>query len=173
MPKTRVQKQGTVEELVDVLKGAKSAVFATYEKLPVKEIETLRRSAKEQGVYYMVVKKTLLQIAMKEAGYDVDAKAIPGNFATLFGFEDEVAPAKIVAAFAKEHEAMKIVGGALERKSMDAASVKALAKLPNKQELRGMFVHTLQAPITGFVNVLAGNLRGLVQVLNAIKESKA
>lgn len=172
MPKTRAQKEVTVSDLAEVLKKAKSAVFATYEKLPVKDIEALRRTAKEQGVVYTVSKKTLLQRAMKDAGYQVDPKTITGNFATLFGIEDEVAPAKIVAAFAKTHENMQIVGGALEGRTLAAAEVKALAKLPSKQELLGMLVGTLQAPITGFVNVLAGNLRGLATVLNAIKDQK-
>jgi large subunit ribosomal protein L10 len=173
MPKTRQQKEVTVQELSALLKTAKSLVFASYEKLPVKEIETLRRSAREQGVAYAVAKKTLLARAMRDAGYTVDPKDFAGNFATLLGLEDEVAPAKLVAAFAKEHEAMKIVGGVLEKKAMDTAAVVALATLPSKQQLLGQLVGTLQAPISGFANVLAGNIRGLATVLTAIKEAKA
>lgn len=162
----------TVGQLADLLRHAKSLVFATYEKLPVSEVEKLRRDAKKQGARYAVAKKTLLTHALKEAGIEIDAKSIEGNFATVVGVEDEVAPAKLVAAFAKEHESMKIVGGMLEGKSVDAKAVVALSKLPGKQELLGKLVGTLQAPIGGFVNVLAGNLRGLVTVLKAVQEKK-
>ena len=61
----------------------------------------------------------------------------------------------------------------LEGRFIDAAKVKALAELPSKQQLLGQLVGTLNAPISGFVNVLAGNIRGLVTALNAIKEQKA
>lgn len=173
MPKTRQQKEVTVQELSALLKTAKSLVFASYEKLPVKEIETLRRSAREQGVAYAVAKKTLLARAMRDAGYEVNPKSFAGNFATLLGLEDEVAPAKLVAAFAKEHDAMRIVGGVLEHQAMDAAAVVALAKLPSKHQSLGQLVGTLKAPISGFAKVLGGNLRGLVTALSAIKDAKA
>ncbi len=172
MPKTREQKEMTAARLADMLRGAKSVVFAKYEGLPVKDIETLRRQAKEQGVVYTVVKKTLLRRALQAVGFAVDPKAFDGNFATVVGKTDEVTPAKLVAAFAKEHEAMKIAGGVFEGKAMDAAGMVALAKLPTKKELLGSLVGTLQAPVSGFVNVLAGNLRGLVTVLGAIREKK-
>jgi large subunit ribosomal protein L10 len=85
---------------------------------------------------------------------------------------DEVAPAKILVDFAKGKE-MKIYGGLLEGKFITAAKVKELAGLPSKLELIALTVRTIQAPISGFVNVLAGNLRGLVNVLKAVKESKS
>ena len=172
MPKTREQKELAAHDLAEILKKAKSAVFATYEKLPVKDIEALRRAAKEQGVFYTVAKKTLLRRAMQEAGYALDPKSLEGNFATLLGIDDEIAPAKVVTAFAKEHDSMKIVGGSLERRTLTSAEIKALAMLPSKQELLGTLVRTLQAPVSGFVNVLAGNIRGLATVLSAIKEQK-
>lgn len=173
MPKTRQEKEVRVGELAEVLKTAKSLVFANYEKLPVKEIEKLRREIKKQGAAYTVAKKTLLQRAMKEAGFSADPKTIAGNFATVIGLDDEVAPAKAVAAFAKDHENLKIVGGVLEGKFLDAGAVVALSKLPNKKELLGMLVGTLQGPIAGFANVLAGNLRGLVTALSAVRDQKA
>jgi len=172
MPKTRQAKELTIGQLTDLFRRAKSLVFATGEKIPVSEVEKLRREAKKQGAHYTVAKKTLLTRAMKDAGIELDAKSIKGNFATIVGLEDEVAPAKLVAAFAKDHEAMQIVGGVLEGKTMDAKAVIALAKLPGKQELLGKLVGTLQAPIGGFVNVLAGNLRGLVTVLKAVQDKK-
>lgn len=172
MPKTKIQKQETVRTLVEKLRGVKSLVFANFEKLTTREIEMLRKDLKKEGVGYTVAKKTLLRRAFQDAGIAVDPKTLTGNFATVISVEDEVAPARIVVGFRKQHEALTVVGGVLEGRLASAAEIKALALLPSKQELRARLVGSIQAPISGFVNVLAGNLRGLVQVLNALKESK-
>lgn len=173
MPKTRSEKKVVVAKLSDDLKRMKSAVFANYEGLTVPQIETLRRELKKEGVDYAVVKKTLLGIALANAGYSIDAQTISGNFATVISYEDEVAPARILAAFAKKNEALKLVAGILEGKLIDGKAVLALSKLPTKIELLGKLVGTLNAPISGFVNVLAGNLRNFVYVLNVVKDKKA
>lgn len=172
MPKTKVQKQETVKDLGAKLRDVKSLVFASYEKLPTKAIESLKKKLKAEGVGYVVVKKTLLKRALADAGFTFDVKTIPGNFATVLGITDEVAPARIVAEFRKQNEALEIVGGVFEGKLMPAADVKALAVLPSKAALLARVVGSIQAPVSGFVNVLAGSLRGLVGVLNAIKETK-
>lgn len=170
MPKTRQEKQDVVEKLTEALRKMRSVVFTNYEGLTVPQIEKLRRLLEEEGVHYTVAKKTLLKIALEQAGLKIDPKNILGNFATVMSFGDEVAPARILAKFAKENEALKVTAGILEGKLIDAAMVLALAKLPSKQELLGKLVGTLNAPISGFVNVLAGNLRNFIYVLNAIKE---
>ena len=172
MSKSKQQKEVTIGKLKEWLADAKGIVFARYEKLPVKDIDALRRKAKEQGIVITVAKKTLLGKAAKDAGIQVDPKALEGNFATVIGFEDEISAAKLVAEFAKDHEAMSVVAGVLEKRALDAAAVNALAKLPSKQELLAKLVGSINAPISGFVNVLAGNLRGLVTVIGAIKDQK-
>jgi large subunit ribosomal protein L10 len=78
----------------------------------------------------------------------------------------------MMAKFVKGRETMSFVGGILENKGIEPSMVTSLSKLPGKQELLGQLVGTLNAPISGFVNVLAGNLRGLVNVLNAVKDKK-
>lgn len=173
MPKTRSEKEKTVTTLAEKLGKMRSVIFANYEGLTVAEIQDLRKELKKEGVDYSVVKKTLLKIALKEAGKDIDPKTISGNFGTAISYEDEVAPARIMASFAKKHEALKMVAGILEDRLIPAEKVNALAKLPSKQELLAKLVGSINAPISGFVNVLAGNLRGLVNVLNAIKDNKA
>lgn len=172
MPKTRSEKSDAVETLVADLRNMRSVVFANYEGLTVAEIEELRRTLRKEQVRYMVAKKTLLGRALKEVGSPIDAKTIPGNFATIISFEDEVAPARIVAKYAKDHEVLKVVGGILEQKFIDSKAVLALAALPSKQELLAKLVGSINAPVSGLVNVLAGNLRGLATVLTAIKDAK-
>jgi len=174
MPKSKAQKQVTVKTLLDGLKSGKSAVFANFQGLTVAETEELRKNCRKEGVTMLAAKKTLVKRVFDELGLaEVDPTSFAGGVATFIGTTDEVAPAKLVNVFGKTHEAIAIFGGLLEGKYITAASVKNLAALPSKQQLLGKLVGTLNAPVSGFVNVLAGNLRGLVSVLNNIVNSKA
>ncbi len=172
MPKTRAQKEVAMQALVDTLKQSKSVVFANFQGLKVSESEELRRLCRKEGVEYLAAKKTLVARALKDAGIEGNPKSFEGAVSVVFGIEDEVAPAQILAKFAKTHEAVKLFGGILEGSFIDSTKVTELSKLPSKQQLLGQLVGTLNAPISGFVNVLAGNLRGLVTVLGAIKDAK-
>lgn len=172
MAKTRQQKETAKNVLVENLRTAKSVVFASYQGLKVKETDELRSQCRQGQITYIASKKTILEKALKEVGADVDAGSFDGSVALVFGDTDEVAPAQLVANFAKTHTLMTIFGGLLEGKVIEAAKVKELAALPNKHQLLGQLVGTLNAPISGFVNVLAGNMRGLVTVLSAIKDQK-
>lgn len=172
--KTRVQKEENVKSLADKLQRMKSAVFVNFAGLKSKDIQKLREATWKESIDYKVVKKTLLRVALKQAGIEgIDPKQLQGNIGMAVSLEDEVIAPKAMASFAKEHEAMKILGGILEKKLVDAAGIKALANLPGKNELLAKLVGSINVPISGFVNVLAGNLRGLVRVLNVIKESKS
>ncbi|MEK9183082.1 MAG: 50S ribosomal protein L10 [Patescibacteria group bacterium] len=173
MPKTRDEKTQIVADLTKLFKEMKSAVFADFKGLKVKNITELRRLCQGQKVSYGLAKKTLIRLAAKNAGVDFNPDSVDGSYALAFGLEDEVAPAKVLADFAKKHEALKILGGILEGKMVDKVVIGSLAKLPSKPELLAKLVGSLQSPISGMVNVLAGNLRGLVQVLNAYQKSKA
>ena len=172
MAKTRQQKQETVTTLTDNLQSAKAVVFANFQGLKIKESDELRKICRDAQISFVVSKKTLVQHVLKSAGFEVDAKQFDGGVATVCGQSDEVAPAQIVANFAKTHNVVKIFGGILEGKFIDSNKVNELSMLPSKQQLLGQLVGTLNAPISGFVNVLAGNLRNLVNVLNNIKEAK-
>ncbi|HYE60049.1 MAG TPA: 50S ribosomal protein L10 [Candidatus Kapabacteria bacterium] len=172
MAKTRVQKEVALNEITESLKKSKAVVFANFQGLKVKDSEALRKICREQNVGYMVSKKTVLKKALESTGSAIDTKSFEGGVSAIFGYSDEVAPAQLIAKFAKDHEVVKIFGGILEGQFIDAAKVTALSKLPSKQQLLGQLVGTLNAPVSGFVNVLAGNLRGLVTVLNAVKDKK-
>lgn len=174
MAKSRQRKESEVSEFIEGFKSAKATVFADISALKVVDISAFRRSAKKEAVSVSTAKKTLLRRALKDAGMDnVDVDAMKGSVSMLFGTGDEIAPAKLLDLLRKNHENVKVLGGLLEGKWMTAEQVVALAKLPSKQQLLAQLVGTLNAPISGFVNVLAGNARSLVNVLNAIKESKA
>ncbi|MDD5043419.1 MAG: 50S ribosomal protein L10 [Patescibacteria group bacterium] len=169
MPKTKQKKQEILKSFKDKLATAKAVVFAKFTGLTVKDITDLRNKCRKEGVFYGVAKKTLLKKALDEAGFNLP---LDGEIAVAFSEKDEVAAAKILDIFAKDHEQVKFLSGILENKILTAEEVKGLAKLPSKKELLAKMVGSIQAPVSGFVNVLAGNLRGLANVLNAIKNQK-
>ncbi len=173
MAQTKQQKEALVKNLAEKLKTSKAVVFSDYKGLQVKDMTVLRRELRASGVELQVLKKTLISLALKDAGIEMDVKKLEGQIAVAVSAGDEVAAAKIIAKAAKANENLKIVGGILGVKELAAEEVNALAKLPGKEELLAKLVGTLNAPISGFANVLAGNLRGLVQVLKAIGEQKA
>lgn len=172
MAKTKEQKQAQVTLLATHLKEAKSAVFANFQGLTVEQTDKLRAACRENNILFAASKKTLVQKALEEAGIEADARNFEGGVAVAFGLTDEIAPAQIVAKFAKEHDIVTLFGGILEGGFISAEKVEALAKLPSKQELYAKLVGTMNAPVSGFVNVLAGNMRGFVTVLGAIKDQK-
>ncbi|MFA6427067.1 MAG: 50S ribosomal protein L10 [Candidatus Magasanikbacteria bacterium] len=173
MAKTRQQKEQSLEQLSAALQKSKSAVFANFQGLKVKDSEELRKICRNQNITYTAIKKTLLQRILTDLKLDVDTGTFSGGVAVVLGIEDEVAPAKLLADFAKKHESVTFFGGILEGRFLAAQEVISLSKVPTKQELLGRLVGSINAPVSGFVNVLAGNLRNLVGVLNNIKESKA
>ncbi|MDP1834283.1 MAG: 50S ribosomal protein L10 [Candidatus Moranbacteria bacterium] len=169
---TKQQKEVIIKELAEKLKNSKAVVFSDYKGLKVKDMTVLRRDLRAEGVDLKVLKKTLINIALKDAGIEMDAKALEGQVAIAISSKDEVAAAKIIAKLAKVNENLKIVGGILGTKELSIAEVDALAKLPSKEELLAKLVWTLNAPVSGFVNVLAGNMRGFVTALQAIADKK-
>ena len=174
MAKTKSQKKEILKNLEEKIKTAKSIVFASFNALGVKDNNQLRKDLKREGGEYYVAKKTLLNLAMKNGGYEeMKTSEMPGQLAAVFSYEDEIAPAKVIDQFRKKNEGkIEFLGGILENKFLSAAETAELANIPSKPELYARIVGSLNAPISGLVNVMAGNLRSLVYVLKAIEESK-
>ena len=175
MPKTKLKKQEILRDLNAKFGAAKSVFFANFNALGVKDNESLRSQLRSENSEYLAVKKTLLSLAIKDLKIDgLNPRDFDGQIAAIFGYEDEVIPAKIIDKYLKsdkeKKDKMHFVGGILENKYITGAQVEALAQLPSKQQLYGQLVGVINAPVSGFVNVLAGNLRGLVRVLAAISE---
>jgi len=170
MATSRAKKEGILRELDEKLANFKSAVFVNYAGVNAEALGKLRVELRKEGVDLKVAKKTLLDIAFKKHNLNVQSKSLAGQVALAIGYKDEVAPAKIVYKFIKEAENLRILAGFLGKEFIGGDMVEALAKLPSYEELLAKMMGSMQAPISGFVNVLTGNIRGLVQVLNAISQ---
>lgn len=169
MPKSRVQKQETITELKENLAKAKSIVFVDIQGLKVKEIVSLRKKAKEAMGNLKVAKKTLINLALKSKK-GVDVKAMSGEIAVLFGFEDPIKPLKSFYDFSKSNENLKFVSGIIENNLLSKEEVVAMAQLPSKQELLANLVGILARPMSGLLNIFQGNIKGLVYILSSIKK---
>jgi large subunit ribosomal protein L10 len=162
MPKTKSKKAAILGSLEEKAERMKSAVFVNYSGIPVKEIDALRNKCRDEGAEYMATKKTLLRKVLQQKGLsEAQSESLTGEVATVFGYEDEVAPARIVAGFAKENDKLKFVGGVFEGNYIDTAKVIELSKIPSRKELLAKLVGCISNPLSGFV-----------RVVNAIKESK-
>jgi len=170
---TRKQKEEIVKNLAEEIKAAKAVVFSDFKGLEVKDMTSLKKELKKEGASFKVAKKNLINIALKNTGADLDVKKMEGQIAVSASSEDETAVAKIISKFSKKNENLKILGGLLGVKEMSAEEIKALAKLPSKEELLAKLVGSLSSPLSGFMNVLQGNQRSLVQALKAIADKKA
>lgn len=169
---TKSQKKELVKDLAGKLKASKAVVFSDFKGLSVKDMTSLRRELREKGIDFKVLKKTLINVALQESKIDFDAKKMEGQIAVATSEQDEVEAAKIIAKAAKTNQNIKIAGGLLGDKALTGEEVIELSKLPGKEELLAKLVGTLNAPVSGFVRVLSGNIRGLVQVLKAVGDSK-
>lgn len=167
---SREKKQAAVATISDLLGSSKLTVFAYYDGLTVTQTQDLRRQAQANQTAIKVVKNRLFKVALSgnEQLKHLAADNFTGQLLYAFNANDEVAPAKDLSDFAQKHPALKIAGAFnAEGNLLGAEEVHQLAKLPSKDQLRAQLVGTINAPVSGFVNVLAGNLRGLVQVLHA------
>ncbi|TCS75942.1 50S ribosomal protein L10 [Pectinatus cerevisiiphilus] len=173
----RPEKQAVVAELKESFASAKGIVLTGYKGLTVAQDTKLRAKMREAGVKYRVVKNTMLRFAVKDLGYDDLVQYLEGTTAVAYSSEDVIAPAKVIEAFIKENNLTKtdtlvVKAGVVDGKVIDAAGVKELASLPSREVLIAKLLGSMQAPISGVVNVLQGTIRNAVYVLEAIRKQK-
>lgn len=173
MPKTRKQKEESVQKLTEKLLVAKSVVFSDFKGLTMAQLSEIRTELRKQNAELSVTKNNLLKIALKNAHLEVtEGVSLAGPTATLMSFEDEIAPIKIVAKAIKETKVGSIKGGFLGQEFLIASKIIQLSTLPSKDELRGKVVNVLGSPLYGIVSVLQANLRNLVYVLDAVRKQR-
>ena len=168
----RPEKAAKVAELKELLTNSKCAILVDFCGLTVAQDTVLRRKMREAGVNYSVVKNTLLRNAAEEAGIEGLEPVLEHNTAIAVAPEDPVAVAKTICEFAKENKALKVKIGVLDGKVISAEEIKALAALPPKEVLIAKMLGSMNAPISGFVNVLQGTIRNVVYALEAVRKQK-
>ena len=156
MPSQKIldEKKQIVSALSEQLKTAVSGVFVDYCGLTVEQDTKLRNKLREAGVEYKVIKNTLTRFAAKEVGFDELDPILNGPTSLAISMTDEVAPAKVIADFAKDNEQLEIKAGFLDGKVLALEEIKKLAATPNRETLLAKMLGSMNAPISNLVRTL-------------------
>ena len=168
----RDQKQQEIDSLKDSFSKSKSVILADYCGLTVNQMQDVRTKLRAASVEFRVAKNTLTKRAIKDTDSEPLSDVLAGPTGIAFSYEDPVAGARVLSELVDDHDAFEIKGGILGDKLLSIADITALSKLPTKEVLLSQLLSVMNGPMTGFVTVLNGNQRSLVQVLSAIKDTK-
>ena len=161
-----------VEDLREDLLKTKVLIVADYKGLNVAAMTDLRKKLRDANVDCKVVKNTLLKRAAENTDIAVLNDFLKGPNAVILSYDDPVAPAKVLMEFAKNNKNIEIKKGALKGKLLSPEDIKALSELPSREVLLGQLLSVMNAVPTGFVRVLSGVPRQMLNVLQAIKQQK-
>lgn len=159
------KKQQLVADLNELLSDAKMTVFAKYQGISVAELQELRQIARENNVQIKIVKNRLVRVAMNEIAVykDTDTSALEGQLLYAVSNDDEVAPAQVLAKFAKAHAALELKGAfSGDGKALSEQEVTDLSQLPSKDQLIGQVINMLTGTVNDVTNALSGNLHALL-----------
>ncbi len=168
----RTEKESMIKEIEEKLKTAVSAVLTDYRGLNVRDMAELRAGLKQEGVEYKIYKNTLMRRAADQINVPELGEHLEGPTGVAFGFDDPLAAARALAAYAKRNRSLKIKGGLLEGRVIGGADIRMMAGLPTKDVLIAQLASTLNAPLTRLVSTLSGPIRGLAVSLGKISAQK-
>jgi len=166
------QKQTVVAEVAKQVAGAQAIILAENRGMAVAAMTQLRARARASGVYFRVVKNTLVRRAVADTPFASLADKMVGPLAYGIG-ADPVAVAKVLNDFAKGNEKFVIAGGAMPGQLMSAKEISALASLPSREELIARLLGTMQAPILKLVRTMNEVPGKFVRTLAAVRDAKA
>ncbi|MCC0642510.1 MULTISPECIES: 50S ribosomal protein L10 [unclassified Clostridioides] len=148
-------KSEVVSEIVEKLQKSSAAVVVDYKGLTVEEVTELRKQMREAGVDYKVYKNTLVRRAAKEVGIEqFNEELLIGTNAIAFGYDDPVAPARILKGFMDSHPKMKLKMGVIEGVFYDEAKIVEMANIPSREVLIAKLLGSLKAPISNFAYLI-------------------
>ena len=171
---TKEEKERQVAWLREQFQGVRALFLTDFQGLTVSELNTLRSELRNRGINFKVCKNTLVRLAYSDTDVAVIGADVVGPRAAAWTHTDEnvQAMAKILIDFAKAHPKLELIRGILDGKIVQPPEVEILSKLPSKDELLGMLLGTMKAPVRAFVSTLAAVPRSFLNVLKAIEEQK-
>ncbi|AEA00261.1 MULTISPECIES: 50S ribosomal protein L10 [Aerococcus] len=141
------KKQQEVDAIVERINNSISFVVVDYLGLTVSEVTELRKQLRDEDVFFKVIKNTMMRRALDQAGIEYHEEVFQGPTAVAFSAEDAVAPARILANFAKDADALTLKGGVIDGKIMSKEEIHKIASLPSRDGLLSMLLSVLQAPV--------------------------
>jgi large subunit ribosomal protein L10 len=173
MAKTRSQKTELLEKYKDILKNKSGYLLVNSDKIDTATVTKLKVELKDLDANYAVVKNSIFKVALQEENQPLEAQNIDGPTAIIYFESDPTGPAKLVKETQKETELLDAKGGVFEGEFLSEERVMQLAEIPSKEVLLSKLVGSMSAPLSGFMNAVTGNVRGLTMVLKGISEKKA
>jgi len=169
----RTQKETFVADLRDRLTKAPVVYLTDFTGLDVKSITDLRRSLKDSGAEYLVVKNRLAKLAFEGTELpDISADLI-GPTGMVLGYDDVVAPAKALTDFAKQHDKKPVFKlGILENEVLQPEQISRLANLPSREQLYSMLAGALEAPMAMLATAMEGKVQEMAGLLDALKDER-
>lgn len=142
-------KKAVIAEIADKMRDSQSTVVVEYRGLTVAQVTELRRELRAEGVDFKVYKNSMAQRAAEELGYNELTDNLTGPNAIAFG-SDAVAPARVLAKFAKKHDKLVLKAGIVEGKVVNVDTLNELAALPNRDGMISMILGMFQSPVRSF-----------------------
>lgn len=171
MPKQ--EKIDAVELVKEKLSRAKSVVVTDYRGLTVAQMTDLRNRLRKEDVEYKIVKNRLAKIALRESGLDPMDDFLKGTTAIAFGTKDPISPAKVLTAYAKDNEKLKIIGGLMDNAIMDVSMITVLSQMPSREVLLGRLVGSLASPVQRLAYGLNQTAAKVVFAVAAVARKRA
>ncbi len=168
----RSEKEEMISELNGKFTRAKAVVVAEFSKLDVATVNRLRKKLRDNKVEWKVLKNTLARRAAKGTDVEKVSDDFVGPVAMAISYDDVIAPAKVLAEFSKDMEAIKIRSGVAQGQKIDSAGVMALAKLPGLNELRAQILGMLNQPATKLLRTIKEPSNALARVIKAKSEKQ-
>jgi large subunit ribosomal protein L10 len=170
----RSEKEQIIAEVKEKIERAKGLYFADFTGITVEQINELRREFRKSNVEYQVVKNTLARKALESVtGYDKVLEKLVRPTAIAFGYDDPVAPARIIKKFREKNDKLTLKVCVIEQQVYDGSQLDEIAKLPSRPEIIAGILGTIQAPVTGIAGAINAVMRDLVSVIDAIEKKKA
>ena len=170
---SKQHKDELVTQYVKWVNQSQVMIVTEYRGMSMKQVDDLRAKVRDAGGEFHIIKNTLGQVALKQAGLSLPPKLLEGSSAIVFAFRDAPAMAKVINDYARTSEFVKVKGGYLENRPISAVEVKSLADLPPLPVLRAQLLGTLMAPASKLVRTLAEPARQLAAVIKAYADKEA
>jgi large subunit ribosomal protein L10 len=172
MPLNLTQKQDLVKEITSVLNDADVVLTADYSGLTANELNELRKSTREAGVFVKLVKNNMLKMALKESQFSSMSENIFGPQIVAVGKEDAGKFAKSIKEFIDKHENLKPKAINYQGQDLDISELKKLASLPTYEEAISKLLSVMQGPIKKLMGTMQAVPGKLVRTIDAVKASK-
>lgn len=172
MPKTKTEKKAAVSDLAAKVGSFKTMFVVAPKSITPNEAAELKMKLAEVGGEYHLIKNTLFKLAITQSGLASSQDFESGQNAIVFVNDQSPEAAKMLKQFAKDTEKLEFKGGYLEGKPFSKEEALAIADLPSREQMLAQVLATMNAPVSGFVQVLAGNVRSIINVIDAYQKSK-